>query len=453
MSLRASCSSCGQKFNAPDNLASKTIKCPKCGGRVTIPAGNGMGGPPNPGTKPNSGIKPTRPSAIPGKSSGIQPAGAAVPAKKSRGKALLFVLLGVGMLGCCVSTAGGVGGYLWLRSQGSAEWREFASKEGNFKVLMPGTPNQAKKPDAKLAEDGGAVHEFVASGGLDTTYRVQFYDLKEAPINNHLFYSQLKDKLLAQHPDSKAGDEQESKLQDFTGIEFTTDLPSAKSVTRRAYLVDNRVYILTAEAPQAVAVVAAPEAKRFFDSFALTTPPVVAQAKPKVEEPPAKDKSKDKPADTVVPKLEDPTKPKVEPKIELPEMPDKRPGGKADVVKMSPNEEKLLELLNKFRDMEKQAKLKQRQKLFDEARKGAELLAKKQAWVRDAGRYGYRQIFHLTLPAPDAAASPQELFNDLILSKSTRRSILDEFEDIGIGMASGEGITYYVLIMGGNSDD
>src|SRR5262249_39969935 len=158
-------------------------------------------------------------------------------------------------------------------------------------------------------------------------------------------------------------------------------------------------------------------------------PPAVAQAKAKIEEPPVKDKpkdSKDKSGDPVIPKGEDVDKPKTDPdkdkpKIDLPDIPAGRTG-KADAVKMSPNEEKLLELLNKFREMEKQPKLKQRQKLFDEARKGAELLVKKQPWVRDAGRYGYRQIFHLTLPAPDAAASPQELFNDLILSKSTRRS-------------------------------
>src|SRR5262245_56674083 len=169
------------------------------------------------------------------------------------------------------------------------------------------------------------------------TYRVQFYDLKEAPINNHLFYSQLKDKLLAQTPDSKAGEEQESKLQEFTGIEFTADLPNAKSVTRRAYVVDNRVYILTAESPQALAVVAAPQTKQFFDSFALMTPPVVAQVKPKVEEPPVKDKPKDKTADPKIeePKVED--KPKIEPKVELPDIPAGRTG-KADAVKMSPNE-------------------------------------------------------------------------------------------------------------------
>src|SRR5262249_45907088 len=101
MSLRANCSSCGQKFNAPDNLAGKTIKCPKCGGRVSI-GGNGTGSPgikpnsginlkPNSGInmKPNSGIKPTRPSAVPGKTSGVRSAPA--PAKSSKGKLLLFV--------------------------------------------------------------------------------------------------------------------------------------------------------------------------------------------------------------------------------------------------------------------------------------------------------------------------------------------------------------------------
>jgi hypothetical protein len=452
MSLRANCSSCNQKFNAPDNLAGKTIKCPKCGGRVTIPDGM-MPAP----AKPNSGIKPTRPSAIPRNSKLPQPA--APPPKKSGSKVLLFVLLGVGLLGCCGLTSGLGGAYVFFfrdRGQGSAEWREFASKEGGFKVLMPGTPDQAKKPDPKLAEDGGTVHEFVAKGVADTTYKVQFYDLKEVPLNNHLY---LKDKLLAQNPDSKDPRSEQISLKEHAGIEMTADLPNEKSVTRRAYVVENRVYILSAEAPQAIAGTS--EVKQFFESFALTAPPAVVQAKPKTEEPsskitpPAPDKSKIDPDKSKIDpdksKIDPPPpeKPNVEPKVDIPV----KPGAKADTVKMSADEQKLLELLNKFRVAEKQPALKQRQRLFDEARKGADLLSKKQKWVHDAQRYGYRQIFHLTLPAPAEAATPQQLFDDLIQSKSTRRTVLDEFEDIGIGIAPGEGISYYVIIMGGNSDD
>ena len=451
MSLRATCSSCTQKFNAPDNLAGKTIKCPKCGGRVTIPGG--MLGP----AKPNSGIKPTRPSAIPRNSKLPQP-GTTAAAKKSGSKVLLFVLLGVGMLGCCGLTSGGAGVYfLWYRATGAADWREFASKEGGFKVMMPGTPNQGQKPDSKLAEDGAAVHEFVAKGLLDTTYKVQFFDLKEAPANSHLYCTQLKDKLLETNPDAKEATSQESSLQEHKGIEFSADLPNAKSVSGRAYVVDNRVYILTAEAPQALAV--SGELRKFFDSFALTSPPAVAQAKPKAEPRTEEPAPKTKPVDPtqepiVIPK--DPDKSKIDPPAEKPkiDVPEPvKPGGKADMVKMSAEEQKLLELINKFREAEKQPKLKERQRLFDEARKGADSLAKKQQWVRDPQRYGYRQIFHLTLPAPDGFATPQMLFDDLITSKSTRRTLLDEFEDIGIGMASGGGTTYYVLIMGGNSDD
>jgi uncharacterized protein YkwD len=449
MSLRATCSSCNQKFNAPDNLAGKTIKCPKCGGRVTIP---GAIMPTAPG-KPNSGIKPTRPSAIPRNSKLPQPA-ATAPPKKSRGKVLLFVLLGVGVFACCVPvTIVGAGALYFWNSASNFEWREFASNEGGFKVLMPGKPNQGKNGDSQLADDGAAVHEFVAKGLFDTTYKVQFFDLKEPPLNGHLYCTQLKDKLLGTNPEAKEASSQESSLQEHKGIEFSADLPNSKSVSGRAYVVDKRVYILTAEAPQALA--ATDEIKKFFDSFALTLPPAVAQAKPRTEEP-AKPKTeepapKTKPVDPTQEPLVVPKDPPEKPKIDVPEP--AKPGGKADAVKMSAEEQKLFELINKFREGEKQPKLKERQRLFDEARKGADFLAKKQQWVRDPQRYGYRQIFHLTLPAPDGFGTPQQMFDDLVSSKSTRRTLLDEFEDIGIGMASGGGITYYVLILGGNSDD
>jgi hypothetical protein len=38
MPIKAACQKCGQSFNARDELAGKTVKCPKCGGALKVPA-------------------------------------------------------------------------------------------------------------------------------------------------------------------------------------------------------------------------------------------------------------------------------------------------------------------------------------------------------------------------------------------------------------------------------
>ena len=49
MPIKAACQ-CGQSFNARDELAGKTVKCPKCGGALKIPA------PPNPTSAARAGL-------------------------------------------------------------------------------------------------------------------------------------------------------------------------------------------------------------------------------------------------------------------------------------------------------------------------------------------------------------------------------------------------------------
>ena len=37
MAITAQCGSCNKKFTANDTLAGKRVKCPQCGGAITIP--------------------------------------------------------------------------------------------------------------------------------------------------------------------------------------------------------------------------------------------------------------------------------------------------------------------------------------------------------------------------------------------------------------------------------
>ena len=37
MAIAAKCESCGKRFRANDKLAGKKVKCPECGGVLTIP--------------------------------------------------------------------------------------------------------------------------------------------------------------------------------------------------------------------------------------------------------------------------------------------------------------------------------------------------------------------------------------------------------------------------------
>src|SRR5262249_34632604 len=164
-------------------------------------------------------------------------------------------------------------------------------------------------------------------------------------------------------PNSKLADEQDITLNSFPGKQVTVDLPDDQRVTRRIYLAENRVYILSAQHGKG----GMGDADKFFESFKITyNPPNAAPPKPPHESP-----TTPPPTQVVVaPPLPKGTMPKGPvPVVPLPKPPDPAPAppAPADFV-LSNDERAIVDEINKLRAGDKVAALKPEKKLFDAAR-------------------------------------------------------------------------------------
>ena len=66
---------------------------------------------------------------------------------------------------------------------------------------------------------------------------------------------------------------------------------------------------------------------------------------------------------------------------------------------------------------------------------------------------GYRKTQVLTQPVPPNF-DVKQVFDHLVKGKSTRKTMLDIYEDIGIGIAKKpDGSAYYLFVFAGNAAD
>lgn len=82
MPIRVICQ-CGQTLNAPDNLAGKGVKCPKCQGAIRVPAATGSG---SAGATVAKAASPAASAAKPASAGKSAPAGKPAAASKGAGK-------------------------------------------------------------------------------------------------------------------------------------------------------------------------------------------------------------------------------------------------------------------------------------------------------------------------------------------------------------------------------
>jgi hypothetical protein len=147
------------------------------------------------------------------------------------------------------------------------EWKEFASKEGRFKVLMPGTPDQDKaETDSDFGK--GVLHMSVVRAGK-TTYGANYCDfpaeIKKAPLKQ--VYDSSRDGAVA-NLEGKLASEKDVKLGEYPGREIQIDVAEGKRLFRvRVYLVDQRLYQVVVFGTREAAV--SKEADKFLDSFEL----------------------------------------------------------------------------------------------------------------------------------------------------------------------------------------
>jgi uncharacterized protein YkwD len=422
MMVDIACPACAAAYKVPDTILGKNLKCKAC--QTPFVA------------------KTAAPAPAVSDLPAPSPAEAGKPPPSGRARAVAVVVLGVGVLAVVGGLA--VGAYYWLRSSSGPEWQEFASKEGGFFVMVPTAPAQSKAADAKM---GVELREFVAKPPKSAiTFTVGYADLPDKPINDYLYLSWLKHNTVTSTPNAKLAEEQEVTQGGHTGRQFALDLPDEQRLTRRMYLVENRVYLVSAQHPRATAT----DVDKFFDSFKITSAPPAVKPKPTEAVTP--------PPPTQVVVLPQPTMPatKVVPLPEPPPATGKMPPDKgknpppvpADFP-ISPDERSVVEEINRVRAAEPVPALKPNKTLFDRARAEAAALARKQnPKLADAG---YRNYFRFTVPAVGMVTA-QLLIDNLAGDKRSKRELVDsEFTEIGVAIGKGPGnLSYFVIILAGN---
>lgn len=149
-----------------------------------------------------------------------------------------------------------------------SDWKEFTSKEGLFRVLMPGTPKQ-HTAEAESDFGKGVLHMNTAQADR-TLYGAHYLDypaeIKKAPIQKVLDAS--RDGALA-NLEGKLVSEKDIKLDKYPGREVQIEVAEGKRLFRaRVYLVEQRMYQVVVFGTKAAAT--SKEADKFIDSFTLT---------------------------------------------------------------------------------------------------------------------------------------------------------------------------------------
>jgi len=156
-----------------------------------------------------------------------------------------------------------------LAADDAPEWTEFASKEGHFKVLMPGKPEQ-KKLEAEMGDFGKGMLHMNTFESDKMMYGANYCDfpakIKDFPRKR--VYDSSRDGAV-ENLKGKLADEKDIKLGDHPGREILIDVAGGKRLFRaRVYLVEQRLYQVVVFGSKEAATSKA--ADKFLDSFKLT---------------------------------------------------------------------------------------------------------------------------------------------------------------------------------------
>lgn len=123
-----------------------------------------------------------------------------------------------------------------------ATWKEFSSAEGNFAVLMPGTPSYEKKNTA-TALGPIDMHMFTLNIGRDAAYLVMYSDYPEivTRAKPDALLDGGRDGALANTKGKLIG-EQNMSLDGFPGREIVIEVPGKGLLKLRVFLVGRRMF-------------------------------------------------------------------------------------------------------------------------------------------------------------------------------------------------------------------
>jgi hypothetical protein len=149
---------------------------------------------------------------------------------------------------------------------GSPPFKEFSSKEGKFKVQMPGTPKETKQNAG-----GMDMHMYTTeqrNGAFAVAYSDSPVPLGQSPAQAKLALDGARDGALKNINAKLTGEKDITLAGKHPGREITADLPDNKGQLKaRFYIVDRRIYQQLVMGNKSW--VESPDAAKFLDSFAL----------------------------------------------------------------------------------------------------------------------------------------------------------------------------------------
>jgi hypothetical protein len=153
---------------------------------------------------------------------------------------------------------------------GSAEWKEYRSPGGQFRVLMPGHPKSVP------AAAGNMVLVAVETDRGRKAFLVGYEDFPGDRLADDALearFGRARENMLRAYPGARKLSERPVMMGGHPGREYTIEVPSRKvNVVVLIYLVDRgaglRIYVLTAVGSRFTSDTT--EVRRFFDSFQLT---------------------------------------------------------------------------------------------------------------------------------------------------------------------------------------
>ena len=148
----------------------------------------------------------------------------------------------------------------------TSDWKEFASKEGRFKVLMPSEPTHRENETESDFGKGTLIMETVEhSGGM---FGANYCDYP-AEIKKHSpdrVLDSSRDGCVA-NLDGKLVSEKKIKLGEHPGRDIQVEVDGKHIFRARVYLVGQRLYQVVVFGPKELAT--SKDAEKFLKSFEL----------------------------------------------------------------------------------------------------------------------------------------------------------------------------------------
>lgn len=283
MDVLVICSNCRKRLQLPDSLLNNWVKCSEC--NFTFVAQSAET---DPTVQAEALAKRSPPELLPNPVSGRWSTGAALqlddPRRSRRrpqksGMQPVFVGLGIilafgaAFAAFFLAKNGSLAG---LFEGGGNDWREFESKDGLFRVQMPGRPKEDKQTSFTPA---GGITAHMFSAKKDPAYLVAYADGPAALMQVNP--EKLLDfavqggiagmKGVGGAEGSRILKEKVIFLKGYSGRELHIEVPGKGQAICRCYLVKNRLYVqfvggkhITPESEDAL---------KFLDSFELTGTP------------------------------------------------------------------------------------------------------------------------------------------------------------------------------------